>query len=276
MPTADDEVVRTLVDLVRRKAWAVPHKLELPKDSGTPLVLYGKVENKGTSSTAVQVRFVVAEESTGAQRDEVMTEAVVLAPGEIMDLGSEWLNPSEGRFQVTAQAWYDSNGDGVPDTAGNTIKRFKLDIKVKGSVDLAGKKAWVEDKHFDPAEGDGVLTLFATVENSGMSAASVVVRFQITGQQDGSPALELLTDEVRLAPGQLMDLSADWVNPPSGEFKVLATVWYDSSGDGSLDSQGRHVKEFELEIGSEAGEDEEDEDDSDDKHKKDEEVEDDD
>jgi hypothetical protein len=101
----------------------------------------------------------------------------------------------------------------------------------------------------------------------------VVVRFQITGQQDGSPVVELMTDEVLLEPGQLMDLSADWVDPPLGEFRVLAAVWYDSDGDGSLDATGKHVKEFEVEIGSEAQKDNEDEDGQDNKHKKDEEVE---
>jgi hypothetical protein len=271
-PILDDEVVSNLVDLVRRKAWADPHKLELPKDSGTPISLYGKVENKGTASTGAEVRFVISEGATGAQLSEFVTEAVVLAPGEIMDLASEWPNPTPGRFQVVAQAWYDSNADGVPDTPGPTIKRFKLDIKMKGTVDLAGKKAWVEDEDFDPAQGSGVLTLFATVENSGMSAARVVVRFQITGQQDGNPILELMTDEVQLEPGQVMDLSADWVAPPLGEFSVLATVWYDSDGDGSLDATGKHVKEFEVEIGSEGHEDEEDEDGLDNKHKKDDEV----
>jgi hypothetical protein len=262
-----------MVDLVRRKAWADPHKLELPKDSGTPISLYGKVENKGTASTAAQVRFVISEGATGAQLAELVTEAVVLAPGEIMDLASEWPNPSPGRFQVVAQAWYDSNADGVPDTPGHTTKRFKLDIKTRGTVDLARRKAWVDDKHFDPSEGDGALTLFATVENSGMGAARVVVRFQIADQQSGGPVLELMTDEVLLEPGQLMDLSADWVDPPLGEFRVLAAVWYDSDGDGSLDATGKHVKEFEVEIGSEAQKDNEDEDGQDNKHKKDEEVE---
>ncbi len=268
--TLDDDDLNTVVDLVRRKAWAVPHKLELPRDSGTPLVLFGKVGNKGTASTAVQVRFSIADESTGVLQDEAMTEAVVLAPGAITDLSVQWMDPHVGRFQVTAQAWYDSNGDGVPDAPGSTVKRFKLDISMRETVDLAGKKAWVEDKHFDPSEGDGVLTLFATVENGGSLASIVAVRFQITNENDSSFMLELTTGEVRLEPGQRMDLSADWVSPPLGEFTILATVWYDSDGDGLLDATGRHVKELEVEIGNGDGEHrEDDEDEADDMHEKD-------
>ena len=247
-PTPYGEVIDAVVNLVGRKAWSDPKKYAVPRDIGNPLMLYGRVKNMGASPTMVQVRFVITEKHSGALVDEAMTTPVALAPGATIDLSAQWAKPSLGRYLIYAQAWYDSTGDGIPDVSGRTVKRFKLDVKAKGFVDLARRKAWAEIKHFDPSEGDGVLTFHAIVQSIGQRAADTEVHFQITEKEGGRPLMELVTKVISLGPGELIELWADWSDPPLGEYKVFASVWYDSDGDGSLDARGKHTKQFTVEI----------------------------
>lgn len=247
-PAPSDEYVYAMADLVGRKGWAEPHKYELPKDFGTPLNLYGRVKNTGAYPTMVQVHFEITDKYSGLPVDKVMTGPEPLAPGDTIDLSANWANPSVGRYWIYAQVWYDSDGNGSLDAQGEHTKRIKLDVKAKGFVDLAKRKAWADVKHFDPSKGDGVLMLHAIVENTGKRAADVQVHFQIMDHDTGNPLMELMTDVVELGPDKVIELSADWVDPPLGEYKVLASVWYDSDGNGSLDYQGRHTKEFRVEI----------------------------
>lgn len=118
----------TSADLVRRKAWVEPKRYDPKANPQTPLTFIGKVENLGTGVTTVIVRFQVVDRATGITVTELATEATALQPGEMKDLSVIWENPPAGEFEVLAQAWCDSDDDGLPDTPGQSVKTFKARV----------------------------------------------------------------------------------------------------------------------------------------------------
>ena len=112
-----------LADLVRRSAWPERHHYVISADADRTLLLYGKAQNLGGRDTAVSVRFTVSKGGSTTTWDSA---AQVLVPGQRWDftVGLPGLTP--GKYSVVAQAWYDTNGDGVPDTAGAKMKSFSF------------------------------------------------------------------------------------------------------------------------------------------------------
>ena len=124
--TAPPPVVEHLADLVRKSAWPERHHYVIGRDPDGTQTLYGKVENLGTEDTAVLVRFSVAKNGGPATGYDSAT--TVLAPGQRMDLTAGLTGLTPGKYGVSAQAWYDSDGDGIPDTAGAKVKQFSFAV----------------------------------------------------------------------------------------------------------------------------------------------------
>lgn len=115
-------------DLVRKSAWPEHHHFSLSKDEDGVQTLYGKVKNVGTVDTAVEVRFDISDANTGADVIDLVTSVATLMPEEITDLSVGWSAPLIGKYNVSAQCWYDSDGDDIPDTPGEKVKTFSFAV----------------------------------------------------------------------------------------------------------------------------------------------------
>lgn len=115
-------------DLVRRSAWPELHHFVISRDADGFQSFFGKVRNLGTVDTVVRVDFDV-HDATGAHIDTVSTGTMLLAPGQMTEppLSGNWV-PVLGKFMVEARAWFDSDGNGTPDTAGAKIKTFSFAV----------------------------------------------------------------------------------------------------------------------------------------------------
>jgi len=103
------------VDLMRRSAWPEHHHHVEAKYTMT-IKLFAIIENVGTEATYGKVAFTI-ENPVGVPVGNVETAPQLLAPGEMYGNEKElryytsWTVPSYGKYYVTAQVYYDADGD---------------------------------------------------------------------------------------------------------------------------------------------------------------------
>lgn len=116
-------------DLAGKSAWPERHHFVISKDPDGFQTLFGKVKNLGTVDTVVRVTFDIHNATTGDHLATVSTGTMLLTPGQMTEppLSANW-TPSPGKFMVEARAWFDSDGNGTPDTAGAKIKTFSFAV----------------------------------------------------------------------------------------------------------------------------------------------------
>jgi len=114
----------TSADLIGRSAWPERHHFVLAADSVQ--TLFGKVANLGNSPVTALVEFNLYD-SSGALVGTFRTGAATIGLGGTMVLSYDW-TASLGKYSVTAQVLYDSNGDGTIDAAGAKVKSFGFSV----------------------------------------------------------------------------------------------------------------------------------------------------
>jgi len=116
-------------DLAGKSAWPERHHFVIAKDLDGFQTLFGKVMNLGTVDTVVRVTFDIHNAATGDHLATVSTGTMLLTPGQMTEppLSANW-TPSAGKFMVEARAWFDSDGNGTPDTAGAKVKTFSFAV----------------------------------------------------------------------------------------------------------------------------------------------------
>ena len=116
-----------LADLVGKKAWPERHHFSILRDEDGMQTLFGKVANLGTVDTAVRVDFEIHNATNDEHIVTVSTDPMTLTPGQVRNLSVNW-SPQTGKFMVEARAWFDSDGNGTPDTAGTALKTFTFAV----------------------------------------------------------------------------------------------------------------------------------------------------
>ncbi len=117
-------------NLVGRSSWPEHHHFSLTGDEDGLQTLFGKVQNLGTVNTVVRVTFDIHNATTDEHVATVSTGTMLLAPGQTTapPLSVTWAPLSTGKYMVEARAWFDSDGDGAPDTAGAKMKTFSFAV----------------------------------------------------------------------------------------------------------------------------------------------------
>jgi len=92
-------------------------------------------------------------------------------------------------------------------------------------VELAGRRAWPEHRHFSKAKDeDGIQTLFAKVKNIGTGPTSAKVQFKISRPGATGPEYIHVTTN-SIAPGEIalveLDYPQDSSDLPEGKYSVV-------------------------------------------------------
>ncbi len=116
-----------LADLVQKKAWPEHHHFSILGDEDGLQRLFGRVANLGTVDTAVRVDFEIHNATTDEHITTVSTGPMALTPGQVKNLSIDW-SPQTGKYMVEARAWFDSDGNGTPDSAGASLKTFTFAV----------------------------------------------------------------------------------------------------------------------------------------------------
>jgi hypothetical protein len=113
------------VELAHRKAWAKPI-------DDQDVTLNAIIKNYGTVATNATVKFTICDADM-VPLEDVWAEVQRLEPGELygakVEYTASWTAPEFGLFYGKAQAWYDIDDDGDPDTAGATVKKFRINVR---------------------------------------------------------------------------------------------------------------------------------------------------
>ena len=112
------------VELAHRKAWAKPIDDEI-------VTLNAIIKNYGTVATNATVEFTICD-ADKVPLTEVLAEVKLLEPGQIYGAKEGyttlWTAPGPGLYYGKAQASYDTDGDGLPDTDGAKVKWFRISV----------------------------------------------------------------------------------------------------------------------------------------------------
>jgi len=115
------------VTLVKKSAWPEHHHYSIGKDEDSSNDLFAIVKNDGEVWTWVKAFFEVSD-LVGNPMGESETAPVLLPAGAVARLNAAYVPPSVGKYYPTAQAWYDADGDTVPDTAMGKQKAFSFNV----------------------------------------------------------------------------------------------------------------------------------------------------
>lgn len=107
--------------LTRRSAWPARHHMDL--SDGSTQTFYALVRNTGSGVTTANVVFTIMDRDTGLLVATVASNVANLPVGATAEVSATW-TASVGRFSVTAQVMFDSNGDGTLDGSSPDTKTF--------------------------------------------------------------------------------------------------------------------------------------------------------
>lgn len=120
---------------------------------------------------------------------------------------------------------------------------------VYGPCDLVRRSAWPEHHHFDiSTDEDGKQTLFGKVKNLGTSETASAVEFKIYNKETGELVKTLTAPTRILMPEAIADFWVDWETPIADKYYVEARAYFDSDGDGTLDTYGLKIKTFSFAV----------------------------
>jgi len=121
------------VTLARHSAWPEHHHYSIGKDEDSSNDLFAIVYNDGGVDIWVKVVFSVTDLADNPVGD--FETAPILLPAGAMyghkgdaRYKTAFVPPSVGKYYVSAQAWYDADGDTVPDTAMGKQKTFSFSV----------------------------------------------------------------------------------------------------------------------------------------------------
>ena len=106
--------------LIHRKAWPGRHHFVI-SDGGTQSFL-GLIGNAGAAPVNAKVVFTVYD-ANGNLVGSVESNVATVGVGGSARVAASW-SPAAGRFDVVAQCWFDSNGDGTFDGSDPGTKGF--------------------------------------------------------------------------------------------------------------------------------------------------------
>jgi len=116
------------VTLAKKSAWPEHHHYSIGKDEDTSNDLFAIVYNNGGLDIWVKVVFTVTKDGNGIPVGDFETAPMLLQVGAMSRCSTAFVPPSVGKYEVSAQAWADTNADNVPDTAMGKIKTFSFSV----------------------------------------------------------------------------------------------------------------------------------------------------
>ncbi len=111
--------------LAGKSAWPSHHHFVISK-AGNVQVLFGKMANVGPGPVNAKVVFTIRNDA-GAVVGTVESNVVAIPVGGLGYVTASW-SVQVGRFHVTAQCWFDSNGDGTFDGSDPGVKTFSFAV----------------------------------------------------------------------------------------------------------------------------------------------------
>jgi hypothetical protein len=210
------------------------------------------VENHGDYTEDIAV-YVYADLDTTTIGDEVILGPIWvygLAPTSTSTVAFTWETEAEGTYTISGEATIavdDHPADNLLIDGTVTVSAPPVAL-----ADLVRRSAWPEHHHFDQSaelgRGEDLInTLYGKVGNLGEADVWVKVVFTIYDGRDGVQLGTLETDPYLLTVEEyIVDLTADFDTTAwgTGKFYVEAQCWYDSDGDGTIDTAGAKVKGF--------------------------------